>query len=371
MIARIARTLLLLQLAVVAALAATIHSLWLPGHFWAALALGLCAVLLLRGLLTANTFFLSRANPAADAHVHGQPHAAQNSLELPGSPGSSGSSGPSVHAGEPDYKAAATAGRLDLPARCGLFLQEVGASLLCTSLAMPFRQFDKRLGGSRACPVLLLHGYGCNSGYWYRMSQTLQSAGITHYAIDLEPVLGSIDLYAQPIDAAMRRIQAETGSRRLIIVGHSMGGLAARAYMRDYGDAALAGIITLGTPHHGTRLANFGMGVNSGEMRWLETVAVEAATAAGLEPNGQERNGSNWLRALDRSETMPDTIARRRRIVSIYSAHDNIVAPQRSSHLPHARNIAVQAVGHVALALDPKIQQLVIQEITRMSAAAH
>ena len=331
MIARIARTLLLLQLAVIAALAAAIHSLWLPGHFWASLALGLGAVLLMRALLTANTFFLSRPGAAATAGT----------------------------------------GRLDLSGRCGLFLREMGASLLCTSLAMPFRRFDKRLGGSRACPVLLLHGYGCNSGYWYRMSQALQSAGITHYAIDLEPVLGSIDLYAAPIDAAVRRIQAETGNSRLIIVGHSMGGLAARAYMRDYGDAALAGMITLGTPHHGTRLANFGMGVNSGEMRWLEAVAAEAGVAAGLEPNGQERNGSSWLRALDRSETMPDTIARRGRIVSIYSAHDNIIAPQRSSHLPYARNIAVQAVGHVALALDPKVQQLVIQEITQMSAAAH
>jgi hypothetical protein len=53
--------------------------------------------------------------------------------------------------------------------------------------------------------------------------------------------------------------------------------------------------------------------------------------------------------------------------VSIYSHQDNIVAPQTSSHLPGATNIELHGIGHVALALDAKVQSLVVAEIRKAS----
>lgn len=45
------------------------------------------------------------------------------------------------------------------------------------------------------------------------------------------------------------------GARRLLLMGHSMGGLVARYFLRLAGDQALL-LLTFGTPHHGSMLAN-------------------------------------------------------------------------------------------------------------------
>jgi pimeloyl-ACP methyl ester carboxylesterase len=81
--------------------------------------------------------------------------------------------------------------------------------------------------------VLLIHGYACNSGYWLPMSKLLTQARISHYGIDLEPPGASIDAFVPQVRAAVQRLREATGSAQVIIVGHSMGGLVARAYLRD------------------------------------------------------------------------------------------------------------------------------------------
>jgi hypothetical protein len=73
----------------------------------------------------------------------------------------------------------------------------------------------------------------------------------------------------------------------------------------------------------------------------------------------EHEQASNWIKTLSAAESP----ATRARIVSIYSRHDNIVFPQQSSHLPHARNIEIELVGHVALAFAKKSVQIVMQEI--------
>jgi len=46
------------------------------------------------------------------------------------------------------------------------------------------------------------------------------------------------------------------GAKSLVIMGHSMGGLIARAHLQGIGGRGILNVITLGTPHHGTPLAN-------------------------------------------------------------------------------------------------------------------
>lgn len=227
-----------------------------------------------------------------------------------------------------------------------MYLGEFRATMLSSSWTMPFHRFTKRVAiQTDALPVLLIHGYGCNSGYWHSMSKALTKASITHFAIDLEPIFLDIDGYATLIDRAVDTVCKETGQEQIIIVAHSMGGLATRAYLRDYGIDRIARVITLGTPHHGTCLANFGAGSNSKQMCW----------------SGNAKTGTPcpWLQELAGSENHRI----RSRFVSIYSHHDNIVSPQTSAHLPGATNIEFGGIGHVALALHPVIQQSVIDHI--------
>jgi pimeloyl-ACP methyl ester carboxylesterase len=234
-----------------------------------------------------------------------------------------------------------------------LVFREYRATMATSSWNMPFRTFGVRLVPQAASlPVLLIHGYVCNSGYWQPMSRRLAQAGVSHCALDLEPVFGDIDDYVPQIHAAVENLAARTGSRRVLILAHSMGGLAARAYLRRHGTHRIAAAITLGTPHHGTALARFGLGLNTSQMHW--SVSAEQGLA------------SLWLQTLNREESETT----RGLFVSIYSRHDNIVAPQESSRLPGARNIAFAGIGHVDLAFHPAIQEEALRQIMLASAEA-
>jgi triacylglycerol esterase/lipase EstA (alpha/beta hydrolase family) len=240
--------------------------------------------------------------------------------------------------------------RLNRLSAIRLFLTEYCASMITSSWTMGFCTFREWQGEAGLAPVLLVHGYGCNSGYWHFMSKALRRAGISHYAIDLEPVFAGIDQFVPALHARIEEICRQTGRQKLIIVGHSMGGLVTRAYLRDHGAARVARVITLGTPHRGTGLARFGAGHNSRQMRW----------------NGSAAEGrcSAWLARLERCEDP----AARSLFISLYSHQDNIVSPQLSSCLPGAVNIEFNGVGHVALGMHPGVLREVIAAIRQAHA---
>ena len=144
---------------------------------------------------------------------------------------------------------------------------------------------------------------------------------------------------------AIASLSEKTNTSSVIIVAHSMGGLVARAYIRAHGSARLARVITLGTPHHGTSLAAFGVGRNAAQMRRTKTACAAPESA--------------WIRDLAASETP----ATRALITSIFTHHDNIVAPQTSSLLPGARNVEFGGIGHVAMGRNRRILARLMEEI--------
>jgi triacylglycerol lipase len=313
MVARITRLLLLFQLLVAVAFAAAAMQLFHLDNAVLAGLLGISLVIVARLVITGNNFLLASRHRS---HL------------------------PAHHC-------------IGVWQGVRLFLGEFRATMTASSWTMPFRTFSTRSAAHpQGPPVLLVHGYGCNSGYWHSMSKALRKAHITHRAIDLEPVIGGIDEYAPLIHRAIEALCRETGAEKVVIVAHSMGGLASRAYVRDHGSSRVARLITLGTPHHGTSLAHFGVGLNTHQMRWTATE--------------QEGLASDWLRALKAGESAGVYHL----VVSIYSHHDNIISPQTSSHLEGAKNIELNGVGHVALGFDPDVQAMVIREIRDVSTRA-
>jgi triacylglycerol esterase/lipase EstA (alpha/beta hydrolase family) len=224
-----------------------------------------------------------------------------------------------------------------------MMLHEFYVSTLCWLWLLPFAAFRRRhIAADMGLPVLLVHGYGANSGFWRPCSKLLSHAGISHEAIELEPLLADIDDYADLIHKNIGLLCQASGQQQVILLAHSMGGLAARAYLRRYGVVRIARLITLGTPHFGSTLANYAMGINARQMQ-------RAATGS-----------QSWLDLLAQTET-PD---QRALCVSLYSRHDNIVSPQDSAHLPGASNVAFDLIGHVALGFDGEVLQAVMKEIT-------
>jgi triacylglycerol esterase/lipase EstA (alpha/beta hydrolase family) len=303
MIARILKWLMLLQVLGVLGLAYLAMQAW--GVTSPAMALLLAGAMLLavRGLIVARNFWESRR---------------------------AGSLVPPEH-------------QLGIGGAVCLFFGELRATLWTSSWGMlrPRLHAADTVAG-QGLPVLLVHGYVCNRGYWTQLSRQLAQAGIAHDAVDLEPIGAGIEEFVPQVEQAITELCARTGSDRVILVAHSMGGLVARAWLRQHGAARVAKIITIGTPHHGTALANLAAGANARQMS-----RVDGAPSA-------------WLAQLAASETP----ARRALITSLYSHHDNIVAPQASAHLPGARNLAFGGIGHVALASDAHVLRQVLAEIT-------
>lgn len=299
---RMLRLLLVMQALAAVALAAALQR-WAGWPWPAALAASLALVVLVRALIFTNNFVLSASAASATPAAY----------------------------------------RPGLAGWLRLWGEEFAASMLQSSWHGPCGKPRQVLFEDGATPVLLLHGYGCNSGYWTHLARRLEQARIGYATVDLEPVTGAIDDYIAQVDDAVRALCAAGGASQVVIVAHSMGGLVARAWLRQDGGARLARLITLGSPHHGTVLANFGVGVNALQMR-----------------RSRAGQASDWLRALDAGESAQT----RALITSIYSHQDNIVSPQTSSCLEGARQIAVKGVGHVAMGRNSRVLDCVMAELS-------
>ena len=307
MMATFTRVLLLVQIALAFLIGHLLHTHFPGSSAHLCVVTGVMSVLLLRALITANNFRLAARFPAV-------PRAAS----------------------------------LGVAGALRMYLQELRATLVSSSWSMPFRRLARVPTVLEAgTPVLLIHGYGCNSGYWRRLSGLLRQARRSFYAVDLEPVLGDIDGYLPQVSRAIERLCTATGQTRVIVVAHSMGGLVARSWLRTHGDARVVALITLGTPHAGTGLACYGLGENSRQMC--------------ADPRNVEKPCSAWLACLQATAQMVP-------LVSIYSCHDNIVAPYTSAIVPGARNIGLDGIGHVALASHPAVTACVLAELARIEA---
>jgi len=185
-------------------------------------------------------------------------------------------------------------------------------------------------------PILLVHGYVCNRGIWWWLRRRLRARRHVVATINLEPPLAGIDRLADRLSERVEALLAETGAERVMLVTHSMGALASRAYLRQRGAARVAGLVTLAAPHHGTRIARLGLGRNAREMA----------------PN------SEWLRSLN-AEPPPIPIA------NLWSVDDEIIDPPDASRLSDAREIVLKGLGHMAVVFSPSVLACVEAELMR------
>ncbi len=185
--------------------------------------------------------------------------------------------------------------------------------------------------------VVLVHGLFCNRAFWNPWMRELRRLDIAFVAPTLEPVLGSIDGYTQTIDAAVTAVQASTGGP-IVMVGHSMGGLAIRAWLAQARNAErVHRVVTIGTPHQGTWMARFGRASSRGEMALA----------------------SPWLARLAARETP----ALRARYTCFFGHCDNVVFPASAACLAGATNVHLAATAHVRMAFDPRVFEAVCRAL--------
>ena len=220
----------------------------------------------------------------------------------------------------------------------GAWWQEVRVAPQVFAWRQPFRwrELPDTVATKAAAPgaAVLIHGFVCNRGFWLPWMSALRERGVPYASVNLEPVFGPIDDYVGLIEEAVDRAEG-LSALKPVLVCHSMGGLAARAWLASApGNAArVRSVITIGTPHHGT---------------WL-------ARLSHLENGQQMRPDGPWLAALARLEAAQAPAGRGSLFVCWYANTDNVVFPAQTATLPGADNRLIRGAAHVDLAFHPTV----------------
>ncbi len=201
----------------------------------------------------------------------------------------------------------------------------------------PFRTqaISDALQPSNKAGVVFIHGFFCNRAFWSPWMVQLQSQNRAFASVTLEPAFGSIDDYAAIVEAAVVNVTQATGQAPTLIC-HSMGGLAARAWLRSNAanDSRVKRVITIGSPHFGTALS------------------TEKALLSFTNTHQMQRLGA-WTQQLAKDEPS----GRHSKFTCWYSNCDNIVVPTSTAMLPGADNRFVTAQGHVSMAFSKRVMQ--------------
>ena len=201
----------------------------------------------------------------------------------------------------------------------------------------------------RPGPVLLVPGYGGQTGSLSALAARIRSAGREATVVSL-PGNGTGDLNADAsaLNAAVNRA-LDRGAPSVDVIGYSAGGVVVLLWARhDDGPAKARRVITLGSPFHGAAIAAGAEGFVPGACpEACQQLVPGSSLLAGLAAGTPA--GLHWL--------------------SLWTTDDQTVTPPDSARLAGAINVPIQSVcpgeqiSHSQLPTSPVVTKIVLQAI--------
>ena len=194
-------------------------------------------------------------------------------------------------------------------------------------------------------PILLLHGLVDNRSIFTVLRRALRRRGFGRiWTMNYHVLTHDVRVAAQRLAATVEAVCEQTGYERIHVIGHSMGGIIARYYVqRMGGDARVHTLVTLGSPHAGTRAAHL---LPRGVCRQLTPRSDVIAELA---------------------QPAPDC---RTRFVSFWSDLDGLISPKASARIDHpdlaSRNVFVRGVGHMSLPIDGRVTREIAATLAQL-----
>ncbi|HCU25776.1 MAG TPA: permease [Deltaproteobacteria bacterium] len=210
-------------------------------------------------------------------------------------------------------------------------------------------------------PVLLLHGYGGTRRVFKVLERRLRRDGFSVFSLKLGGIFDTFNTKPIPDLASFVAKKIESLYRRhgirekLIIVGHSKGGLIGRCYIKHFeGHRRVKTLITMGTPHNGNPWAILAL---------LTPLALLTESLRQMTPV------SPFIRRLNKTPWPEDV-----KVVSIYSKGDTVCpypsAVLKTSAGSKVKNIEMSDISHVEFLMKKQVYGLIRQEILEEKAAA-
>ena len=196
--------------------------------------------------------------------------------------------------------------------------------------------------------IVLVHGYlGSNSG-WFSMYDQLRIAGVRNiFFINLGHPFHSIDECTDMLKEKIRSIQGvfertESSEKlKIILIGHSMGGLVARQYRQTMASrerVEVLSIATLGSPLNGTPVAKLGSWIAPAPQQML--------------PN------SSFIEAQQTWRDEEDTTT----YLHIGSSGDTVVPEEYAldGHEKHMTSVMIPHTGHLSLLMSKQAGTVIV-----------
>lgn len=192
-------------------------------------------------------------------------------------------------------------------------------------------------------PIIMVHGLFHNSSAWLLYKRWLARYGLTNTASFYYSSFKSFEEISQELDAYMKQFFSRYPTAKPVLVGHSMGGLLLRNWLSTASQAKqTAGVVTLGAPMHGSKLAIF------------------SALSLGRK---LEFNGA-LIKQIEQQEQTAHPLDIP--CHAFFSPLDNMVLPQKSVSTPpeHWHTHKTKPVSHLAMLIDKSIANNVAHTIT-------
>ncbi|CAN5211340.1 alpha/beta fold hydrolase [soil metagenome] len=193
--------------------------------------------------------------------------------------------------------------------------------------------FGRKMGGRKdGTPVVFVHGYFQNRADFIWLARILRKRGFGPlYGVNYWS-FGPIEDSALAVAKFAEDVRVAHGVAAVDLVCHSLGGLVAAAVVRHH-PKLVRKCVTIASPHAGIAWPGPLLGRVGRQMR---------AKGAFL----TERAATRWEVPL----------------LSVYSSHDNIVYPWRTSSRADfgGRDVLLEGPGHFAILFDPRMATAVV-----------
>lgn len=216
-------------------------------------------------------------------------------------------------------------------------VRHVMREMLLATLVQPllplFIFFGRSMGGRRdGVPIVFVHGYFQNRADFVWLARVLRREGFGPlYGVNYWS-FGPVERSARVVARFAEEVRKAHGVEKVDLVCHSLGGLVAAEIARTHPNLVRR-CVTIASPHAGIAWPGPIMGGVGRQMRsdgeWMS-----------------ERSQSRWEVPL----------------LSIYSTHDNIVYPWRTSSRASVggRDLLIEGPGHFAILFDDTMARAVV-----------